>query len=145
VKEFIIAAKEQTEGEPETLEFKVDGTVLVCYPPSEGQLVLIMAAMSGVYNTEGEQAAIIINFLISLLNEDGSRYVQRRLMDRKDEFGFENVMQILEYIVEEWTANPTKLLSGSTSSPDSIGGKSTENVRVKAPTRSRSARAVSAT
>lgn len=153
MKEFVFAAKTvvDEQGEPveeseePTLPFKIDGVEYQAYRPAEGQLILIMAAMSGYYQDAGESAATIINFFIELLTEEGRHLVTKKLMDRKDPFGLEQLIDVLEYIVEAWTNTPTSGPSGSTPSPENTGPKSTASVPSAASTPSPSPQLASAT
>lgn len=130
MKEFVFAAEQgkTADGADEepTLPFKIDGVEYQAYRPAEGQLILIMAAMSGYYNDAGESAATIINFFIELLTEEGRHLITRKLMDRKDPFNLEQLLDVLQYVVETWSNTPTSVPSGSTSSLESTGPKSTD-------------------
>lgn len=153
MKEFVFAAKatidedgKEVEGPEEpSLKFMVDGEEYTCYRPSDGQMVLIMAAMSGYYSSTGEAAATMVNFFVELLDDDSKHRVTRRLMDRTDPFGLDALTELLEWVVETWSNTPTSGPSGSTSSPESTGPKSTAAVLSKESTPSDSDQTVFAT
>lgn len=150
MKEFVFAAEQDKaengeDTEEPTLAFKIDGVEFKAYRPAEGQLILIMAAMSGYYQDAGESAATIINFFVELLTDDGKHLITRKLMDRKDPFSLEQLIDVLEYIVETWSNTPTSVPSDSTSSPESTGPKSTDAAPLSESTPSPSPLLVSAT
>lgn len=95
-----------------------------CFRPGDGQLAILMAT-TGRHSSQNEQIAGIINFFASVLDDDSHTYLVNRLLDRKDEFGLEQVQDIMEWMIEEWTGRPTKSPSVSTRSPSSTGQGST--------------------
>jgi hypothetical protein len=107
-KEFVTAVREVVEGEEAGLiDFTVDGRKMIAHRPGDGQLAVLMA-MTSRHSKDVEQIAGIINFFVDVLDDHDHHYIVDRLMDRKDPFGVEEVTAILEYMVEEWTARPTK-------------------------------------
>ena len=145
-KEFTLAVQQANEQVDETLPFKMQGddTQLYAYLPTEGQLVLIMGAMSDIGNPQ-EQAATVLDTFWSLLEEDSRAVLRRRLADRHDTFGVGDILNIVEWIVEEVAARPTQSSLASMPSRATSGHLSTGGVPRKASTRSRSPRPVSAT
>ncbi len=142
MKQFSTAARraqreEQDQSGLEPIHFEFDEQELVANPPGDGQFAMLMASMVD-YATNTQTVAAAINFVFSLLDDDSRRYVQRRLMNPKDVFGGEDIMDMVQFFVEEWTANPTREPSGSTSSPPTDGPKSTVKRRhgVKTPSAS---------
>ena len=127
VKEFITAAKEASEEDESILEFTVDGVECRAYPPKDGQLAVLMATTAS-HSSENEQIAGIINFFVAVLDDDTHTFLVSKLLDRKDPFGIEQVQDIMSWMVEEWTARPTKSPSGSTPSRSSGGRKSTRAI-----------------
>jgi hypothetical protein len=125
MKQFVTAAKESQDPTPE-LKFEVDGEEFISYPPTEEQLVFMIAAQADGYTTQNEQVAATINFFTNLLDSDSHTRLVRRLLDRNDPFKFEQMMEILEYLIGEWSENPTKSSTGSTSSQVSTGKSSPE-------------------
>lgn len=127
MKEFNSAAEavvNETEA-PDGLKFKIDGVECTAHHPQPGQLAILMAS-TGRRASEADMIAGIINFFASTLDKSSYRYVEDRLLDYEDPFGLEQVQDILEWLVEEWTGRPIKLPSGSTPSPGSTGDVSTE-------------------
>jgi hypothetical protein len=126
IKEFTTAIKAAEESEEEsTLEFAVDGVMCKAYRPNDGQLAYLMAS-TGRHQSDQEQVAGIINFFVAVLDDDSHTYLVNRLLDRKDQFGLEQVQKVMEWMVSEWSGRPTKRPSVSTTSPPNTGQSSTE-------------------
>jgi hypothetical protein len=124
IKEFVTALRAAEEPDEEHVEFTIDGHVLKCYRPSPAQLAYAMSAV-GRRRETSEKVAGIIDFFVEVLDEESQAYVENRLLNRKDPFGLDEVEQVLEWMVEEWTARPTEPPSGSTRSRSNGGRKST--------------------
>lgn len=89
--------------------------------PSSAQ----MAFMLSVIETSEENIEVAgetIAFFKSLLNEDDRRFVSGLV--RKRLFGLEEMAQIFEYCVQEWSANPIEPPSGSYPSQQPLGSPS---------------------
>lgn len=128
VKEFVTAAK-ATEGEEtgvlgSDLVVTVDGREILFFAPTEGQLALFMAGASDSTSQVGSIASTI-NFFFSLLDDENVRYFKVRLFDRRDPFSAVDVVDIVEYLVGEWSARPTKQPSDYMPSQSSTGQRST--------------------
>lgn len=125
MREFTTAAAATKDGETFGTNIKVviDGREVEFLPATESQIALMIS--SGMTATT-DQISATINFFFNII-ADGrdADWLKGRLFRRDDPFGPENITDILQYLVEEWTGNPTQPLSGSTASPDSIGEPST--------------------
>lgn len=136
MKEFTTAARRSVpsaiEG-AEPIQFTVDGEEFTAYPPSAGQLALLMAGQAKNREVE-ESVAAIIDFLDGILDEHAQEVFRRRMLDRNDPFDFDNVEAIMEGLVEEWSARPTQSSSDSSSSRGTGGRKSTARPRSRATT-----------
>ena len=141
-KAFTTAARREEPDAP--LEFTLDDETYRMFAPKDGQLALVMASMSD-YADDGEGVATFINTFFALLEEDTRHALRRRLMDREDTFGVEQMMEILMWAVEEAAARPTKSSSASTPSRATSGQRSTAGARRTGSTRSTSRSPVSAT
>jgi len=141
VKEFTTAAREVDVSPDEVMEFVVDGETCRCFQPSNGQLAILLASISSTQSWTN-QVAGVINFFDAVLDDDSRTYITRRLLDRQDQFGLDEVQDIIEWMVEEWAARPTPSPSASTPSPPRGGARSTP--RTRKSTSSGSARTVSA-
>jgi len=140
MKEFTTAAASVDVSPDEMMEFKIDGQECRAFQPSNGQLAILLASISSTQSWT-HQVAGVINFFDAVLDEDSSAYITRRLLDRRDQFGIDEVQNIIEWMVEEWGARPTQPSSGSTPSPPRGGAKSTP--RTRRSTSSTNARGVS--
>jgi hypothetical protein len=137
VKEFNVAvaeleAEQQGEDgkEPEgTKHFSIDGNECTAYKPGDGQLAVLMAA-TGRHSSQQEQVAGIINFFASVLDDESNAYVVARLLNRKDPFGLEQVQEIMEWLIAEWSGRPTKSSPASTPSQQTTGQRSTDDTPV---------------
>jgi hypothetical protein len=129
MKEFTTAvqhAEQEDAGTKYDLEFGIDGVMCRARRPKDGQLAVLMAT-TGRHSSMNERIAGIINFFIAVLDEPSHTYVVGRLLDSEDEFGLEQVEQVMSWMVEEWSGRPTEAPSVSTQSPPSTGRSSTEN------------------
>jgi hypothetical protein len=139
VREFKTAgrvAKPAFEG-AEPIEFAVDGDVFMAYPPTAGAMAIMLAAQADSRDAS-ESVAGIIDFFDGMLDEDGRETFRNRLLDRDDPFDFDMVNDIMEGLIEEWSARPTKSPSVSASSRASAGPRSTAKRPSKARTSSAS-------
>ena len=128
MKAFTTAAQAADVAPDEMIEFTIDGEECNAFQPSNGQLAVLLASISSTQSWT-HQVAGVINFFDAVLDEDSSAYVTRRLLDRRDQFGIDEVQAIIEWLVEEWSARPTPSPSGSTPSPPKGGRKSTPRTR----------------
>ncbi len=114
------AAESQTDGIP----FLFDGRKFLCYKPDEAQLAMLMAS-TGRGASDTDRIAGVINFFVKVMSDESASYFERRLLDRKDPFGIEDVDHVMRWMIEAWTGNPTPEPSGSTPSPPNTGPSST--------------------
>lgn len=126
MKQFVTAARQAAptaiDG-AEPIEFDLDGEQFTAYPPTTGQMALVMEGQSS--HDIGRRIAAVINFMDSLLDTRGQSRFRQRLMDRDDPFELEQVQEIVDWLLEEWTGNPTESPSGSSRSRRSTGRRST--------------------
>jgi hypothetical protein len=133
-----------------------DGREVTFNGATEGQISLILAALS---DTSGTLNGIstVINFFFSLLDSDqlegdgeddeddlarvraqldsDVRYFKLRLLDPHDPFDGGDICDIVLYLIEEWTARPTRKPSDFMPSQKSGGQKSTGRRPAAASTR----------
>lgn len=127
MKEFTTAAKKEIaadSGAEDAVTFKIDDEEIKAFRPSESQFILFMAAV-GMGSTGTDGVAGVVNFLLSTLDAPSKSYIAGRLLDRDDPFGMDELQEIMEYLVEEWSGRPTESPSGSASSQPAGGQKST--------------------
>jgi hypothetical protein len=115
------------------ITFKIDGDEFTAYPPTPGQMAMLVSAQAEGRDVTTSMAAII-DFIDGLLDEDGREMYRRRLLDRDDPFDFDTVNEIMEGLMEEWSARPTKSPSDYASSRKSGGSRSTAKRRSPAST-----------
>jgi hypothetical protein len=128
LKEFITAVEEVTaedegtKAEEQYVEFKVDDRVLRAYPPNDGQLAFMLAAL-GRGQSQDQRFAAIINIMMSALRGEDQDYLEGRLLSRdpKVRLPITQIEAIFEYLTEEWFARPTQPQSDSAESPQSDG------------------------
>src|SRR5262245_10270535 len=124
MKEFTTAVRE-AKPDDEQMTFTVDGRECTCYKPDAGQMAVLLATISR-QNSWSQQVAGVINFFVEVLDQDSHAYLVGRLLDRTDPFGIDEVQDIIEWMVEEWTGRPTPSPSGSTPSRQNGGQRSTQ-------------------
>lgn len=93
------------------------------YRPIPSQFAIAVSA-TGPRRNVAEKLAGIIDFMVEVLDEDGNAYVTNRLCDRRDKFGLDELNDLMEWMVEEWSARPTERPSGSTRSASNGGPRS---------------------
>lgn len=138
MKEFITAARRLEDEDVEVghdVPFSVDGREIVAHAPTSSQFTLFMAAaVVGV--SDADAIATSINFLFELLEPEDQRYLKRRLLVRNDDFGAEEIAEILSFLIEEWSGErPTKPSSASANSRSRGTQSSTAKRRAGASTR----------
>lgn len=128
MREFTTAVKAATEI-PEEVEagtpFSIDGHECRYFKPGDGQLAVVMAAVGRHTSVQGKIAGII-NFFASVLDDSSNVYVVDRLLDRKDPFGLEEVQDIMEAMIEDWSGKVTPPPPASAPLPQPDGVKSTQ-------------------
>ena len=128
VKEFttavedIVAEDDGVKAEDQYVEFKLDGREMRAYPPTDGQLAFMLAAM-GRGQTSDQRFAAIINIMLSSLRDDDRDYMESRLLTRdpKVRLPVKRIEEIFTFLTSEWFARPTQPSSGSVPSPPSDG------------------------
>lgn len=136
MREFITAIVEQEEGDEERpVEFALDGRELRAYKPTESQFALLMVAMSR-YASDREQAAGVIEFFLNLLDDSSREYIVNRMFSREDPLPIETMIDMTEFLVEEWGGRPFQRSSDSTPSRSNGGRKSTPRTQRSTSSRS---------
>lgn len=113
MKEFTTALKAVTEDPDLPMLFSIDGHELAAYRPTDGQLAMLMSAIGRHTSTETRVAGVI-DFFVAVMDDDSATYVTDRLLSRSDPLGIDQVQEVMEWMVEEWTGRPTQPLSVST-------------------------------
>jgi hypothetical protein len=135
MKQFLTAAKEAAGETEEYLEFEVGRlndkgeTIEIekckAYKPSSGQIAMLMATTQARHLPEAEKVAGIINFFVEILDEESHSLIVSRLLNHRDPFGLDDVEEIIWWMMEEWSGNPTGSSSASTPSQTTAGPTST--------------------
>ena len=114
MREFTTAVNEKRRAEEaeDFIEFKIDGQAIKAYRPTPSQMAWAITA-TGRYTTLHDKIAGVIDFFVGVLDENSRTYVVNRLLDRDDDFGFEQVEEIIRFLTEEWSGRPTKQPSDS--------------------------------
>lgn len=82
--------------------FDIDGEIYSAVKPAEAAYVFLTTAAARSMPMS-ERMAAIIQFLDHALTEESGIRVRDRLLDRDDEFSFEDLLDILQKIVKHWT------------------------------------------
>jgi len=145
-KSFALAAAEATGAVEDALPFQMEGSddQLYAYLPGEGQLLLLLG-LAGPGQSPQELAQTVLDVFWGLMEPETAGILRRRLNDRNDSFGVADVMNIVQWLIEEASARPTQSSFASTPSRTTSGQRSTATARQRASTRSRSPRPASAT
>ena len=144
MREFNTAAwaKKQSEKQDETfgwdIEVPIDGRKVKFVGASTSGISLVIAASQA---DTVQKVASVTNFFFSLVAEQEDKdWLRSRLWDNNDPFGVGMIEEISLALIEEWSGErPTQPASGSSSSPETAGRRSTAKHRSGASTRSRSA------
>lgn len=92
--------------------------------PSTGQ-VAYLTMTTHKRQTFETQVSGIINFVMAIMDDETAAYLSDRLLDQKDPFDIPQIQEIIEYLVEEWSARPTGSSSDSSESQAPSGSIST--------------------
>lgn len=137
-KSFEIAVSEEFDDRGEPYEFHFsdakDRPIRV-YPPSESQVLLLMA-IAGTDREEVDLRTVARAFslLTSMLDDEGKRYVERRL--ENNTLNYTALFQIFDRIIELESGRPTEQSSDSSAPPSTTGKPSAGPARRAASTRS---------
>ena len=95
-------------------EIKIDGVVCYYRKPEDGEYSVLLASI-GRFKSLGEKVGAAVDLFAEVYDQESQEYLIGRLMDPRDRaFGFPQVADLLEVMVEEWTGRPTQASSGST-------------------------------
>jgi hypothetical protein len=135
VKDFKIAAKAAIT-DADKFTFKVGDVDVTSLRPSEGQVVMLLAAQASEVRSDESRIAGVVDGILALFDEGSARYLGGLLMKGDLPFETDNdddasLMGIAMDCLEEWGQRPTKPLSDSTSSSESTGTTSAGGVSEK--------------
>lgn len=106
------AEREVDNGKP--VEFELDGRKMRAYPPTDGQLIFLMAS-HGRGQTNNGRFSSSVNVILECLDEDDKDHLESRLLSRKEKVDPDVLESIFEHLTEEWfgSDHPTPPSSGS--------------------------------
>lgn len=106
------------------VKFDFDGRTCTANAPTAPQLAVFLAAFS---DTAQAQVSVTdsINFFHSRFEREDAAYFKRRLLDPEDPFEFDEVVEIITFLLEEWSGRPTTSPSDSAPSRTATGKSST--------------------
>lgn len=140
MKEFTTAVRSEEDAEDDvSLSFLHDGREVHFYEPSAGQLAIMSTLSSNSKDREGIRT--LISFFFSVMDEETRDYFYDRLMDRNDSFDIDTdggVLDLFEYMMEEWSGKATKQPSDYRQPRSRTGTSSTAKSQAKGSTSSRS-------
>jgi hypothetical protein len=113
------------------------GREIVLEYPGSGQVVFMTAALAG---NDGDitQVGEVVQFIYHLVSDEDQQYIKSKLLDRYSGFDGEAVIELIEYVTEEWSSRPTRSASSSSPSRRATGASSTAGARRKVSTSSTS-------
>ena len=132
MKEFRNSARESTLENPVPVEFAIEGIQFEAHPPSSGQVTLMMASQA-----DGDPIEIskgLLEFLLAILGDE--QYITFENGLKSGEIQMELVMEIVEWLVEQWSNRPTTSASASSQRSAAPTKRSTAKRPAKAKTRS---------
>jgi hypothetical protein len=106
------ARKSTDEGALPVLEFKIDDDEYKTLSPKSSQLAYLIAAGSDSRN-EADQVAGVLDFMEQVLDPTSRRRLRKRLLDSADKLELENVVDLMEWMIEQWGARPPTSAGGS--------------------------------
>lgn len=105
--------------------FEYDDRQVTAKAPTGPQLAVFLAAFS---DTAVAQVSVTdsINFFHGRFGREDASYFKKRLLDPDDPFEFEEVVEILTFLLEEWSGRPTGSPSDSAPLRTATGSSSTD-------------------
>lgn len=112
----------------------IESRTITFLPPNSTEFTLITMNMAS-HNQMFTAVAASLDVVVNLIEDEmDRRWLLSALLDRDNPLDIEYVTDIVLYLVEEWTARPTREPSGSRRSPQRTGSKSTAMRHRKAST-----------
>lgn len=137
----VLADIDREPEQDEPIYIDIAGKETVFHYPGSGQMAYMAMASAGDRNTV-QTAGMMINFVISLMEEEDARRLRGLLLDRDNEYGMEDLLDVFDELQERWSSRPTQSSSDSSGSQQETGRRSTATSRRAGSVRSgsRSAR-----
>lgn len=128
------AADQAGDGDEQEVDpgetFMHDGTEIRYYRPTPGQIAVVMA-MTADRQQDQSKVAGYVDFFFSVLDEHSQQHFQKRLLDRRDPFDLTSkggINEIIDGLLQEWAARPTRQSAVSSTSRTSTGPSSTQTI-----------------
>lgn len=137
-RQFVAAAREAAGNDSDTSEqepllfYIGDKEVEVSYPGT-GQLTYL-ASISSSTEDDIQRWGGFINFIAALMSDQDARVLKHALIHNEVDMTF--IADMVEEIMETWSARPTMKPSGSSRQPRATGRQSTGGAQKRASTRS---------
>lgn len=151
MKEFSTAVAREGESpqqERDSVTFIHDEREVTFYEPSSGQLA-IMSTVRASKEIGMKELRVLMGFFFGMMDEETAEYFEDRMMDPLDilsdieaEGG---MLDIMDYLQEEWSGKVSKQPSDYQESRKQTGRSSTGSTRAKASTSSHSRTRASST
>lgn len=110
IKQFGSAVKEadkNVDAQPPIKVKIVERTISIHFPGT-GQATYLAMAVADIDPEDIISIGRLINFVASMIDEDDRGYFRSCLLDTKVDFEAEHVMELAEYVVEQWSNRPTE-------------------------------------
>jgi len=126
VKQFRTAARRGLAAVPNAIDIPFEFEIrddefvqMVAHPPTSGQIALFLSQQ-----TQGghRSVAALFDFLAAVLEQSDYDAIEAQLHDGLD---VQVTVEIVEWLISEWSARPTRPRSGSPRSPKTTGSRST--------------------
>lgn len=124
-----VAGEQQALVNPRPITFSLDGREMTAESATSGQLAYLVAQQSDEVNA-ADQVHALFSFLKGILDEDDYDFIVAQMRDGVT--SAETVMEIVQWLVEEWTTVPTTSAPASPSRRRSTGKPSTAGARSRA-------------
>lgn len=133
-----LASEEETEHEEPILVKILDREIEIEFPGT-GQ-VIFMTAEFNEAQSDISQIGGLMQMLYHLVSPEDARFLRQSLLSRDSGFNGDDVLDLIEYLTEQWSSRPTMNASGSSPSQAKSGRPSTGGARRRAsnPSGSRS-------
>ncbi len=122
------ALNEDGADTPDPIEVNIGDRVVVLEFPGSGQLAYMAMASAGDRGNL-QTAGMVINFLVSLMEDDDARYLRSLLLTKGGEYGLEELLETFDDMMEQWGSRPTEPPSVSASSRPTGGRSGTAGSR----------------
>lgn len=144
MREFTTAALKEGENlqaERDSINFMHDGREVTFYEPSSAQMAM-MSTVRASRDIGMREIQTLMGFFFGMMDEETSEYFQDRMLDPLDPLSNieaeGGMIDILDYLTEEWSGKASKQPSDYQQSRKATGQSSTASTRAKASTSSRS-------